>query len=155
LQLKNGRFVKQSYEISQIESYFYRLPDNILQPLISYLGITPPGPGQLNPSFRKMILQGSDRARDRIIDPAKGYLSIATNTDGGGKIFAMTYWKQSNGDHLVGIVTTDWSLKCDSGILRFLRLRSGQALRPLDKGWEDVTDEVAPSLAQRQKQLVR
>jgi hypothetical protein len=138
-QFKNGRFVKQPYEISQIESYFYRLPDDILLPLISYLGIALPSPGQINPSFRKMMLHDSDRFRDRALDPANGYLALGTNTDGGGKFFAMTYWKQSSGEHLVGVVTTDWSLSCESGILRFLR--------PLDKGWEDVTDEVAPSLA--------
>lgn len=136
---KKGGFVKQSYEISPIESYFYRLPDEVLQPLISYLGMAKLGSGQLNPSFRKTILEGSDRFRDRVLDPANGYLSFATNTDGGGKAFAMTYWKQSNGEHLVGVVITDWSLSIESGVLRFFR--------PLDKGWVDVTHEVSPSLA--------
>lgn len=138
-QFRNGRFAKQPQEISEIESLFYRLPDAILQPLIAYLGIAPPAPHQLNPSFRKMLLHDSDHFRDQVIDPSNGYLSIATNTDGAGKTLSMTFWEQSKGECLVGVVLTDWSLSCESGILRFLR--------PLDKGWADVTDEVAPSLA--------
>lgn len=138
-QFAGGRFVRQPSAISQIEAYFYRLPDSILAPLLAYIGIASPGPGQLNPSFRQRILHRSERLRDRVFDPANGYLSFGTNSDGGGQTFAMAYWKQANGPHLVGIVLSDWSSCCTAGTLRFLR--------PSAQGWTDVTDAVAPSLA--------
>ncbi len=136
---ERGRFVEESYQISQIESYFYGMPDAILEPLTSYLGIEALSREQFNPSFRKWVFQDSEYFRDRVLAPANGYLAFGTNTDGGGKFFSMTYWKQSNGEHLVGIVITDWSLCCAVGTLRFFR--------PSDKGWLEVTDEVSPSLA--------